>query len=490
MLSLRATFQIKYWTALFFGVLFAILVWGIMTLKFRYVMAISVGIVMISVAMISIRNIETFIVYALIFNIPFTRFAKYFFNQGRPWSIAVGITLGLTEVLLVMAYMVWFSQIFITQKKPIPKLQKIDYFIILLLLAQAISFVGAPNKALGIFDIVYNTKHILIYFFIAHTVKRHHLKWIIAIFVFAIFLESSIAFYERLTGNVGIGNRKGDITYSEFGTQYQVYGIEHVIRSEGTTKDSHALGLYYAMLLPIPLVFMVTRVLKPPIKIVLAGILVMGTVGLITTFSRSGWLSFAISSLFAIVTLIFLWGRHGAIFIPIVIMLIIGILYPQGFQHIYDRLFNAPPEILEKRWELNYTAFRIWRSNFLFGYGPGNYICALKDPDIAVLGRDDLAVHNAFLYVGAELGLLGVIAYFGIILAAIVQCVKLVKCRDPMTQGMSLAILSGLFAYMLDGITDPMFRELVPYAQLWVYFGLAMALRRLANKQTLTGIPM
>lgn len=483
MLSLRFTIQIKYWAVLLAGMLFALIVWGIMTLQFRYVMAISAGIVMISVAMIMIRDIETFIIYALIFNIPFARLGKYFFAEGQPWSIALGITIGLAEVLLVMAYMVWFSQIFIARKKPIPKLHKIDYFIILLLLTQMISFVGAPNKTLGIFDIVYNIKHILIYIFITHKVKRQHLKWIIAIFLFAIFLESSIAGYEQLTGNVGIGKQKGRMTDSNIGTQYKVPGSEHLMRAAGTAKDSHALGLYYAMVLPIPLIFTTIRVLKPPIRCVLAGILIIGIIGLVVTFSRSGWLSFTLAAILAICITVFLWRLYGAIFISIAILFIVTFLYPQSYQYIYERLFDAPPELIEQRWDLNHTAFNIWRSHFLFGYGPGNYVIALEDPDITWYGSDDLPVHNAFLYVIAELGLLGVIAFFGIILLAIVQCIKMLKCGNLFFQGFSLAIMLGLIAYLLDGITDPMFREAVPYAQLWVYIGLAVALKRLLAEE-------
>jgi hypothetical protein len=484
MLSLRPAVQIRYWITVLAGVAFALLVWKIMSLQFRYVLAISAGIVIVSVAMMAVRNLKGFLVYALIFNIPFARFSKYFFIKGQPWSYAMGISLGLAEVLIVLGCLHWFWQVFVSRKRQLPRLQKIDYFIMLLLLTQGISFLGAPNKALGIFDIVYNIKHALIYFLIAQMVKRHHLKYVIAIFLFAIFVESSIACYERLTGNVGIGFWKGAVKSSQFGTQYEVPGIEHVIRSEGTTKDSHALGLYYAMLLPIPLVFMAIPAIKPPIRIGLAGVLIMGTIGLVVTFSRSGWLSFAISSLFATCVIVFLWRRRLAIFIPITIVLIVSILYPQGFQYIYDRLFNAPPELIETRADWNHTAFNIWRSSFLFGYGPGNYLCALQDLDITIFGRDDLPVHNAFLHVAAELGLFGVIAFFGIIFLAMVQCFKMLKCRDPLIRGLSLVVLTALFAYVLDGITDPMFREAVPYAQLWVYLGLAMALKRLVQEQT------
>ncbi len=488
MLSLRRFVQIRYLAVALAGVLFALLIWKVMSLQFRYVLAVSGGIVALCLAVMCIRNIEGFLIYALIFNIPFARFGKYLFAQDRTWSFAMGISIGLAEVLIVMCYLLWFSQIFITRKKPLPGLQKIDCFIILLFWTQVVSCLGAANKTLGIFDIIYNIKHVLIYFFIAQKVKRRHLKLIVAIFLFAVSLESSLAVYERFTGNVGIGFAKADVSSSQFGTQYEVPGSEEAIRAEGTTKDSHALGLYYAMLLPIPLVFMAIRALKPVARFALAGVFLVGMTGLIVTFSRSGWLSFALSSVFATCVIVFLWGNRSAILLPLAMVLVVCILYPQGFQYVCDRLFNAPAELIETRWALNHTALNIWRSSFLFGYGPGNYLPALEDPGIIVFGRNDLPVHNAFLYVASELGLFGVVAFFGIILTAMIQCFKTLKCRDLIVRGFALAVLTGLLAYLLDGITDPMFREAVPYAQLWVYLGLAAALKRLTGEQAV-GLP-
>jgi len=51
---------------------------------------------------------------------------------------------------------------------------------------------------------------------------------------------------------------------------------------------------------------------------------------------------------------------------------------------------------------------------------------------------------------------------------------------------LALAIMTGLFAYLLDGITGPMFKEAVPYAQLWVYIGLSMSFSRILHQQQIS----
>jgi len=491
MISLRSTVQIKHWVVVFAGALFALLVWGIMTLQFRYVVVISVGIVMISVAMIAIRNIEDFLVYALVFNIPFSIFAKWLFSHRLAFP-ARGISLGLAEVLILMSYIVWFSQIFIARTKPLPRLQKVDYFILLFVFTQLISLIGAPDKLQGTFDIIFNIKHILIYFFIAHSVKRRNLRWIVVFLLFAIIFESSIALFERATGIVSIGTSKGNVEAASFNTQPSYPGLEYATRVSGTTVDPHALGLYYAMILPIPFVLLMMRFLRPLIRFGLLSILIIGIIGLIMTYARSGWLSFAISSIFAIGVIIFSWKQSEALPIAIFILLATILLCPQIYRILYERTFKAPTGGIKVRIESAQTALDIWCQHFFFGYGPGSYLDAIDDPDVKLVGQyhriKERPVHNSFFCTAAELGLFGVISFFGIIFIAMSQCWKMLRCSDFMIRGLALAVLAGFMAYLVDGLTNMMFRETVPYAQLWTYIALAMALRRLVNEQTLTWI--
>jgi len=484
---LDSVVQTKYWIVVFAGALFSLVCWKIMQLEFRFALAFTGGILFLSISMIGISYIVDILILAMVFNIPFSLFGKVLCQQDVPFAVMPGFSLGLIEIMLLMAYLVWFAQIFVTKKEPLPRLRKVDYFIILLIFSQIMSLLGAPSKLVGIFDIIHNIKHVMLYYFIAHKVKRSHLRWIVVLLLFAILLESSLALYERATGKTGIGVNKGRASSrvdSAIGTQKKVPGIVEQIRAEGTTFDPHVLGEYYSMILPVPFVLMMMRQWKLRIRFALAIILIIGIGGLLVTFSRSGWLSFGISSTFALGIIVFSWKQTKAFLIAIVLFAIVSISYPQGFEYLFVRLFRAPSELLTERFQMNKTALGIWRQNFFFGYGTGNYLYALEESDVPVYENVDRSttffpVHNLFLYLVSEIGLFGMIGFYGPVILTMLKCWTLRKCQDPLIRGLSLAILTGLLGYLLDGLTNPLGRALVPYAQLWVYLAICMSFSRM-----------
>ncbi len=458
-------------------------------MQWRYGMAIIGAIIFLSVSMIGIYRFTDVIIYAMAFNIPFSMFSKVFCQQDVSWAVMPGFSFGMLELLLFMAYTSWFIQIFVARLKPLPKFSMIDFFILILFLTQIFSLFKAPAKTLAFFDIIHNVKHFLMYFYIAHHVKKSHLKLIIILILFAIMLESSIALFERVTGNVGIGSKKGDFTSSEFGTQKKVPGIEYQIRSEGTTAEPHILGEYFAMILPIPFVFMMMRKVKHIIRFILVVIFIIGVGGLIVTFSRSGWCAFAIAAGLTLLVMVFSWKQISAAVIALILFISVSAVYPQGYEYAFDRLFRAPGELLTSRFDMNRTAIDIWKKNLFFGYGPANYMHALEDPDIVVYGEIDRSyhaypVHNMLLYIGSENGIFGVIGFFGAVFCAIRACWKVHICDDFLIKAMAVAIGAGLVAYLLDGITNCLARQSVVYAQLWVYLGLSIAFDRMLKERS------
>ncbi|MDH4099007.1 MAG: O-antigen ligase family protein [Nitrospirota bacterium] len=479
----QSSLQIKYWFVALLGILFAFLVWKIMGLEFRYAAAICGGLVVVSACMILICDITDFLILSLVFNVPFVEFSKWFLRREEVVA-AKGIAVGLTELLLLIGYAVWFIRIFVARTMPLPKLSRIDFFILIFLFAQAISLLGAEDKGLSILDIIYNFKYVLLYFFLAHHVERRHLKWITAVILFTICLQSTVALYERLTGNVGIASAKGNVASEQFGTQYQVPGIEGEIRSMGTTGDSHALALYYAMLLPFPIILMMQRFWKIRQRVFMAVVVLVGVGGLVLTFARSGWLAFAIAITLGMGVVTWKWKEGRSIPFIIGIILVANAFYPKAYAYIYDRFVNAPSEIMTTRYDMNWTALSIWWDNFLFGCGPGNYLNALYDPGVTVYQKPmDLPVHNAFLWIASEMGVFGVIGFFGAIVTSMIWSWRLVRNNDNLVRGLSLAILVALTGYLLDGITDPMFRFPVPYAWLWTLMGLAVAITNMTSKR-------
>ncbi len=480
--SMRSS--VKYIGVVMAGALFAVIPMKIMNMDFRYGLALAGGLMFLAFAMMFIHRLVDFLVYALVLHIPFAIFGKWLFVQEVVVPVR-GVSLGLAELLLLVAYAVWFVQIFVARVESLPKLKGIDVLVGCLLGVKLLSLSLAPNKVLGTFDVIYTVKHMLMYFFLSRKIERRHLKGIVALFLMAIVLESAIAFFERITGYVNIGNIKGNIHSPNFGVQYAVPGIEDEWRAAGTTNDSHTLGLYYAMLLPVPMAMLACVGETLRARLLYGLVLVLGLVGLVITFSRSGWLGFAVAALVASGVIAFVWKQKRIVGIMLLVVLGASCLYPQAYSHLYRRVFEAPPEIMASRFELNRTALHIWRHNFLLGAGPGNYIDALDHPKVAsqhVPAQTELPVHNIFLYTAAEIGLLGFVFFFGAIAAAMRQCWKTLKGHPiPLLRAVALATLVGLLAYLVDGLTDPMFREAVPNAQFWTYMALGAAFQRMRH---------
>ncbi len=478
--------KVKYLVVLVSGALFATLVRKILAMNFRYGLAITGGLVFLSISMMAIGFIVDFLVYAFTFNIPFATFGKWLMRTETV-SPARGINLGLPELLLVLAYTVWFAQVFITRTKPLPRLGLLDGFMALLLFTQVISTLNAPDRMLAVFDIIYNFKLILLYFFLAHNVEQHHLKWLATLLIFALLFESFFGFFERLTGITNIGGTKGNFSMESFGKQYKVPGIEDQLRAMGTTYDSHALGLYLCMLIPVPFVLMTVESLKPVLRFVLLGACVIGIMGLVITFSRSGWLGFGVAAFVVMGIMLFRLKQRRAVAVILLMALAVSVCYPRTYTFLYRRLFQAPSKIMEVRVDMIKTALDLWSRNFLFGCGPANYIEAYSRPDVRkqhVPAKTELPVHNAFLWVAAELGLFGVVSFFGIIFLAMRRCWRAMVCDDTLIRCLSLAIFAAFWGYLADGINNPMFRETIPYTQLWAYIGMSVALHRLWAERT------
>jgi O-antigen ligase len=180
--------------------------------------------------------------------------------------------------------------------------------------------------------------------------------------------------------------------------------------------------------------------------------------------------------------MVFRWNQQRAVAVILLMALGVSVCYPRTYSFLYRRLFQAPSGIMEARVDMIKTALDLWKRDFLFGCGPGNYIEAYSRPDVRkqqVPAKKKLPVHNAFLWVAAELGLFGVISFFGMIFMAMRRCWRPMVCDDMLIRVLSLAVFAAFWGYLADGINNPMFRQTVPYTQLWVFIGMSVALHRL-----------
>jgi O-antigen ligase len=302
----------------------------------------------------------------------------------------------------------------------------------------------------------------------------------------AILVDSAIGVVQNRTGSLrGLGLDKG-AAGEALDYQYAVMGIEDITRATGFSYDSHALGAYLAMLLPYPLVASYASSTSLVARVRYVVVFLIGLVGLVVTFSRAAWLSCAIALGISFLILIALRERY-AIVTTIVAGALLVSLTPWFATSLHKRFASAPAELMKARFEQYSVAFDVWRDHPLFGYGAGNYMNALRSYNAT--GALALPVHNVHLWNLAESGLAGAIAFLSIQLGAMWYCWKAIWRHGGWERRFAVAALTGLIAYFLDGLTDPLFREPVVYLMFWLTVGSIAALTRSHETEAGNGHP-
>ena len=475
----------RYTAAAISGVLFAFVVAQALGLEARFAVTFAAGVLLLSAAMTVFGRIRDLLLYVLAFNLSFTSIEKTFFVSAESTYVISGIPIGLAEICLFALYALWLHRILVEKSEPLPRLSRLDWWVLAFWAVHVTSMFEATSRTLAIMEIVRLGKYALMYFYLSHNLRRRHLQWIALAVFFAILVQSSLAVVQYRTGSLlGIGRTKGasDLDYE----QYTVTNFEEVLRAEGTTFDSHALGLYMAMLLPVSLVVALTPGVQKWFRIAGWAVFVLGVPGLVASFTRAGWLAFVGAALMLLLCLLRYQYRASlrrilqAIAVAVVMACIA--LLPLASK-IRQRLFEAPPELVTARFETMEMAWDMWKDRFWTGAGTNNYMVTLEN-QFSIFEGDPyyIPVHNMFLLVATELGLIGLVVFLCAGTVAVLHFWKVLRSADPLIQSLAAAVLAALVAVFIEGLFDPIYLTTVTYFTLWFLLGLGAGLSKIASK--------
>jgi O-antigen ligase len=478
-----AATTLRWWLGAPLGLTLALLLNCLWELDLRWFIVAVSAIGGVALSLIFIRRFSDLLLTLLIFSMPAAGFIKWFVPGGLEidqigvYAMSGPLAVGAWDFLLGGLYLNWFARIFVLQNTPLPTPRGVDWVVLMLVAAYGASIWGAPDVALGLFATEFLLKHVLFYFYVSRNLEYRHLSMVLLGLFFAILINTGLAIVQNRTGLlVGLAMDKG-AGGEALGLQYQVPGIEDYSRATGTAYDSHSLGLYFCMLLPFPLVLIYMRGLAWRVRALAATVFVCGLLGLVLTFSRSAWISFAISVTGAVLILL-RWGERQVLPSLAVLFGVVILTAPWVINDILDRFASAPVEIMSTRFEQYGVALDIWRDHPIFGFGVGNYFEALRAYNFGFALEQP--VHNVLLWVAAEAGLFGVLSFFGTIVWVLCRLWWLMHRSGWLARRLALAAAAALVAYLLDGLTDPLFRDPVVYIMFWFVLALGVALPRLA----------
>ncbi len=271
-----------------------------------------------------------------------------------------------------------------------------------LLLVSGLSIFGALNQPAAFYKWLKLTEYILFSFYVSKNVRlKEDWSTIVRLLSVGVLFESILAvaqWFEQgsIFGYYFFGENKYTVSTPGIAT-FDFGGVKKV-RPYGTFPHPNVLGGYLAILLPW-LVFSIKRIKgKFAISYMLLTIS-CSAAALYLSFSRSAWFA-GILGLLAVFGLIFRKRKS----------------LPSLF---YSLLPSAYSLSFLRRAELNWIALEMIKNNPLLGVGLNNFTIAMdKYGKISGWVRFLQPVHNVYLLIASEIGLLGLVLFLCLLFSA------------------------------------------------------------------------
>jgi putative inorganic carbon (HCO3(-)) transporter len=357
-----------------------------------------------------------------------------------------GFNVSLTTLALVGLYAGWgIDRLVHRSRSP-----RVQLHLLLPLapyvLVSALSLISALDIGLYSRGVWLLLQMFLVYVYIVGAVRTERdVRFVVTWLLCGLVLESLIILGLGLAGEgfkvAGLTGRMDEYT-EEFGP---------IARFGGTVGSPNNAAMYLGMLLA-PAIAVLATTLGRPYKVLAIVGLGLGSAALMTTHSRGGWLAASLS--LAIVCLSLWRGRKLSPAVPVVLLVLLSTIALLFHEAVINRLSGDDRGAARSRVSLIATAFDIIGDDPLLGVGANNYTAALERR-MSLFGNQWLfTVHNQYLIVWAETGLVGLAAFLWLLFATLHHGWQRWKCADGLLSPLALGFTAGLAGQMVHMNVD------------------------------------
>jgi len=334
----------------------------------------------------------------------------------------------------------------------------------LFLAAAVISTALAQASTLSLFEIAMLAQSYLVFLYVATSLReRRDILFAVAVLLAGLVVEGLLAL------SVLVGGPR----LSFAGIETTVLDDGGLQRFGGTVGSPNNAAAYFGMLLVVA----VATTLAPADRRlrILGGVaLVLGGLGLVTTLGRGGWLAFGAS----VVVFALVGRRRGWLRLrirPAVVAVVL--VFAAAFGGLVATRLTANDQgAAQSRVPLLYVAVDMIRDHPLGGVGANNYAVAAapyRTRDIAY--QWNYTVHDKYLLVWSETGLLGLVPFVWFLIATLWLGIRCSRGADPVLRVLALGLACGVLGNMVH-----MNMEILngrPQVQgLWLVAGLIAAI--------------
>jgi len=449
--------------------------------------AAAIGGILLALGL-AIRNMRRMLLAALAFLLPFYLHKGLFVQEGRTGEI-LSLNVAAIDVLLLLLAFLWLAEMAVDKRCKVRACARITVPAAIWFSMSALSIPKAVDLTLGLLQLTMMLKLLVLYLVVANQVRNaSDTKAIVIALLGGLFLQSVLGLYQRWTGQ--------PLGLWFLGETPQIRNFKLDLgltpRPQGTIGHPNDYAMYLEMLLPLALAMLFAGI-KPRYKLLIGLTFCMGAVALLFSLSRGGWLGFGLG----IVVMLFLLTHRGVIrlrggispLIWVILLLMIGLAF-SGL--VSSRLRSSDRGAFKSRFTLMQGAIAMIEDHPLLGVGLNNYTLAglrYYPEQVQEWGPGAAEVHNIFLLIAAEVGLVGAAAFLWSLVAFFKHGLEFVRRASmglPWLIGS--AILVGSSAALLHNQADYALMANPQVASLfWFMVGWLVAISGNAGDRTQPG---
>jgi len=386
---------------------------------------------------------------------------------------AAGYIVSFYDIVLAFSYLLWFSELIFKKKTNIELFPVISIPAIFLISYACLSTISAEYPDYSVYEIIEVIKMYLTFIYLANNIKtKNDVQFILTVFITCLFLEGVLGWAQHRYDRPFFPTALGGPSWVDS-------------RVKGTWVSYNDFAWYLTCFLPIAMSMMVSQI-KPFYKLVCFVTLGVASASLMWTNSRSGWISFAVASVFVGLFVFYkIEDKKSLInlfFAIIFIIIILFPLYPRLFSKTYGRFAGADKGSTKSRLPQFEIAFNIIKSHPILGIGINNYSEIMWKYDNTEEGLEQIShhpVHNIFLQIAAEMGIPGLSIFIWFLVVIFYTGVRYIILNEGFMVYGTIGMLAGILAFLIHGLYDVASMGSKMFLFTWFFAGLIFAITRI-----------
>ncbi len=467
--------------AAFLGISSGIVLFVAGSYETKWLLACIMGIVFFFSALVITRDLKFLFTLFAAFSLP-VRLDFHLIIRETNYAQLKGLPITIFDLVVFVLFFYWVYQI--VQKKasvrffPIISIPAIIYICL-----AGLSAFLSEDKVLSFSMFILIVKAYFIFLYFANNIKtKRELFWIVLVLSSGILLQSVIGMLQFVTGGTLGMDMFGE---GERAVRSSRVGYALLSRVGGTIGDPNSLAMYLNLILPIMLCFVFTKT-KLLLKVAISVIFIMGCLTEVLTLSRGGWLALGVALVVSFYG-IFKWklkSRLKSVVLMFCVILFTATTAIGLFADVRARLFEDDYGSAYKRLPMMEVALNIIQKNPFFGVGLNNYATVMNRYDRT---RENISytlpypVHNAFLMIAAESGILALIAFLFILLGGFKLAMLFFEGKDQFFSLLGIGWICGILTWIVHAQFRMDFAGINVF--LWFSLGMVAALHQLLREE-------